>query len=144
MLNEMMSMFPIITPMSMQSAIDKVVDEFGEKTIYPRIWPMDVEEADGKYVVDVEIPGADKNDINVMVNNDNLLVIEYEHTEEEKGERSFIMHERSEKVGFKRRIKLEKQVVPSQATSSYSNGILHIEIPKSEEIEETSHRIEIG
>ena len=44
---------------------------------------LDVYQEDNKYVVEVDLPGFKKEEINMSFNND-LLTIKAEHTEEEK------------------------------------------------------------
>lgn len=96
-------------------------------------WSMlggDVFEDDRRVVVRLEVPGIDKNDLDVEVQGDTLVV---------QGEKRF---EREDSDGryrvlqcaygsFSRTLPLPAAVVADQASASYKNGVLRIELPKA-------------
>lgn len=97
-------------------------------------WSMlgsDVFEDDKRVVVRLEVPGIDRNDLDVQVRGDTLIV---------QGEKRF---EREESQGrysvlqcaygsFQRTVPLPVPVMADKAKATYKNGVLHLELPKAE------------
>ena len=84
-----------------------------------------------RVIVRIEVPGVDKNDLDIEVL-DNTLVV--------RGEKRF---EREETQGryrvlqcaygsFQRSLPLPVPVVPDQASASFTNGVLRVELPKAD------------
>ncbi len=91
---------------------------------------VDVYEKDNKIVIEAEIPGAKKEDIEVKIR-DNAVVIKGEvKREEEKKEENYYRSERFYGV-FERVIPLPAEVKAEEAKASFENGILKLEIPKA-------------
>ena len=103
----------------------------GDRAIMPAI---DVSETDHAYVVRAELPGVKKEDLDVTIN-DGVLTINaesrYEHTDKEKGR--MIRQER--RYGkYVRSMRLGGEVDESKVSADYSDGILTLTLPKSEEV----------
>ncbi|NPA53881.1 MAG: Hsp20/alpha crystallin family protein [Aquificae bacterium] len=97
-----------------------------------QVWAprVDVYEKDNKIIIEAEIPGAKKEDIEVIIK-DNAVVIKGEvKKEEEKKEGNFYKSERFYGV-FERVIPLPAEVKPEEAKATFENGILKLEIPKA-------------
>jgi HSP20 family protein len=93
---------------------------------------VDIYEEGEDLIVKAELPGIDKNDINVRLL-DNSLVISGEKKSERSGEgRGYYRVERST-GSFERSILLPEGVKTDLATASFTNGILQIRIPKGSE-----------
>lgn len=93
---------------------------------------VDISESDGKVMVKAELPGLDAKDIDVEVTGD-LLVLRGEKTEDEerKGERYYC---RERYAGsFQRSFRLPSGVESDKVDARFKNGVLTLEIPKSEE-----------
>ena len=107
------------------SFFDNVMDrsEIGFRT--------DVKEKDDKYIIDAELPGMDKEDINVEMD-DNYLTItaNNEYYEEEENE-GYIRRERR-KGNYRRSFYIEN-IKEDGVEAEYDNGILEITLPKKEE-----------
>ena len=91
----------------------------------------DVKEKDDKYVIDAELPGMDKDDITVEMD-DNYLTIaanneEYNEAEEE----GYIRRERR-RGSYCRSFYIEN-IKEDEIEAEYNNGILEITLPKQEE-----------
>lgn len=109
-------------------------------------WSMlggDLFEDEKRVVVRLEVPGIDKNDLDIEVQGDMLIV---------QGEKRF---EREESEGryrvlqcaygsFRRNVHLPVKVLADQAKASYRNGVLKVELPKAEQQEphKTSVRVD--
>jgi HSP20 family protein len=91
----------------------------------------DVKEKDDKYIIDAELPGMNKEDITVEMD-DNYLTItanneEYNESEEE----GYIRRERR-RGSYCRSFYIEN-VKQDEIEAEYNNGILEISLPKKEE-----------
>ena len=95
------------------------------------------------YTLQAELPGFDKKDIKIQLD-DNYLTIQAEHTEEKNEEKkgSFVRRER--KFGSFSRSFDVTGIQADQITASYDNGVLELKLPKSEPKRQLpSHQIEI-
>lgn len=102
---------------------------------------MNVYEKDDQIVMEAELPGMKKEDINVSVQ-DNVLTVSGERKEEEEvKETDFYRHER--RYGsFSRSISLPSTVDTKKINASYQGGVLKVTMPKAEEAK--AKRIEVG
>lgn len=93
----------------------------------------DVIELDDKYVLEVELPGYNKDDIKISIVDD-ILTIEASKSTETKKEGKQIMQERqSEKIS--RSFTFGRKLASEDVTASYDNGILKLEVMKEKEAE---------
>jgi len=103
---------------------------------------VDVRERDGKLLVSVDLPGLRKEDINVRVE-DNAIVIEGERTEESANQQQGFHHQRERSYGsFFRMISLPESADPEQANATFRDGVLQIEVPLSQQ-QSRGRRLEI-
>lgn len=103
---------------------------------------VDVKENEKEYIVEAELPGASKDDINIELNNDRLT-ISVERNEETKDERqNYIRRER--KYGSMSRSFYVDNVDAEKVTAGFENGLLSISLPKKEEGKGRSNRIQIN
>jgi HSP20 family protein len=92
---------------------------------------LDVTENDGSWVLSVELPGAKREDINIEVHDDVLTV---------RGEKKSEREEKSEKRhyverfygSFTRSFRLPAQVDAERIKAGFKDGVLTVEIPKTE------------
>lgn len=97
--------------------------------IQPQI-KMDVKEADGKYVVNAEIPGVKKDDIHVTIDGNRVSIsAEVKQEKEAKEGERVIRCERSYGMAA-RSFTLSDEVDQSQAQAKYDNGVLELTLPK--------------
>ena len=98
-------------------------------------------ERDDKLVVRAELPGLDKDDVNVWVEGDRL-VIEGERREEES-DRGDRYYQREWSYGyFHREIPLPEQVDDHDVKAKFKNGILEVSVPRSERMERRTIHID--
>ena len=96
---------------------------------------VNVEDAQNQFKVTAEVPGFDKENLKVNISDDNVLTItgeqKKEHVEEAKDKRYL----RTERVFGRvmRSLRLPKNIDKNKVNASYLNGILHIDVPKSEQ-----------
>ncbi len=87
----------------------------------------DVEETDEAYIVEVELPGVDKKDVDVAVTGRRLTI----SGERKDKERTGILRRRTRSVGrFEYDIQLPGDVVETDVTASLADGVLTVVVPK--------------
>ncbi len=92
---------------------------------------MDVVESDHEFTVHAELPGLNKDDIKVTLE-DNVLTIEGERKhEDEQKDKQFYRRERAYGT-FKRSFGLGTEVDADKIAANYKDGILILTLPKSE------------
>ena len=103
---------------------------------------MNVSETDEGYHIAAELPGCKKDDVKVTFDK-GVLTIEGERHEEkeEKGKR---FHRRESSYGsFMRRFSMPEDADEERIDATFENGMLRIEIPKSEQHKREAKKIEI-
>jgi HSP20 family protein len=105
-----------------------------DSTFGPSIWTpaVDITEKDDEYLVKVELPGVEKNDVQITLES-NILTVkgEKKQEKEEKGEN---YHRMERSYGsFQRSFTLPTTVKSDKIDASFKDGVLSIRLPKSEE-----------
>ena len=99
----------------------------GEEMIEPL---ADVQETDGEIIVTMDLPGMDKEDVDIALSSDELSVVAQRKTETGMEEGSFHQRERSYRR-FERNISLPTGVKADEAHAKLESGVLKINIPKA-------------
>ena len=95
----------------------------------PWVPPVDVEETEDAWIVEAEVPGVRREDVDVEVR-DAELVVSGEIVERE---RTGILRRRTRRTGrFEYRIRLPEQPDPDAVDATLEDGVLTVRIPKSE------------
>jgi HSP20 family protein len=102
-------------------------------------YPVDLYEDDGKILVDAELPGFKKKEIDISVEN-GALRISAERKQKKHNGKSHVRERQYERV--ERLFALPTGVDDSKANATFEDGVLHLELPKSEEAK--SHCIKIN
>ncbi len=92
---------------------------------------VDIEEDEKSYMVKAELPGVHKDDVHVNVEN-NILTIKGEkkvETDDKKRHRVERMY-----GSFVRSFTLPRTVKSDKIEAKYTNGVLNLTIPKTEEV----------
>lgn len=124
---------------------DNIIDDFMFPTIKESNFgkmKCDIYEKDGVFYLEMDIPGFDKNEINIEIDDNDYLTITAEKSSnadvEEinyiRKERTYGKYQRSFYVG-----EIDKKAIDA----SFVNGILKITMPKKEEEKLLSQKIEI-
>lgn len=122
---------------SFRKEMDDVLSRFGFE---PENWPslehvpaLDLSETEGAVEVKMDVPGFKPENIEIQVRG-NLLTIKGK-TEDEKEEKGREYHRVERHRGeFSRSVTLPCEVVGSKAKAEYKNGVLSLNMPKSEPI----------
>ncbi len=94
---------------------------------------LDIYEDDDKIVIEAEIPGVNKDDIKINIE-DNVLTIKAEKKKEEKIKEEDIVYEEIAYGMYAREIELPHTVDTEKIEAEYKNGVLKIVLPKKEEV----------
>ncbi|CAG8500741.1 13239_t:CDS:2, partial [Racocetra fulgida] len=93
--------------------------------------PLDVHENEKEFVVNAELPGITKEQINLDVR-ENSLVISGETKKDEKYNEGNTYIQERRYGSFNRSITLPRNVKTSDITAKFEHGILEIKLPKDE------------
>ena len=132
------------TPLTRWGLWDNDIDRMFQGFLSPTRWveeaagdlvpAMDVKEREGEYVVKTEMPGVNKDDISITMEN-GVLTISGEtrsETEEKEGERLIRQERRYGK--YTRSLRLGTQVDEKGIKANYKDGVLELTLPKAEEV----------
>jgi HSP20 family protein len=147
---------PFMGLTSWEREMDRMMDEFFGRRMrpwWPSIWSrdrvgevvtpaVDVYEEKDEIVVKAELPGLDKNDIEVNIS-DSVLTLKGEKKREEKIEdEGYYSCERSYGA-FLRSVDLPGEVQADKVKASFKNGVLEIRMPKTEEAKTKEIKIKV-
>ena len=104
---------------------------------------VDIYETDSSYVLNAELPGLTKEEINIDVN-DNTLTLKGEKKFEEKVEKDNYVRVERNYGNFARSFALSDDVNPEGITASYKEGVLELTLPKKEEAKPKEIKVEIN
>jgi len=112
-----------------QSDLSRVINsELAELPGDAFVPSADIEETDDAYVVELELPGVDKDDIDVSVSGRRLTVT----GERKEKERTGVLRRRTRTVGrFEFEAVLPGDVDENGVTASLAEGVLTVRIPKT-------------
>jgi HSP20 family protein len=100
---------------------------------------FDIEETEDAWIVEAELPGVKRKDMDVEVRDGELLVT----GEIKERERVGIIRHRTRQTGkFEIRVALPGDVDPQRVDASLDDGVLVVEIPKPERTK--PRKIEVG
>ncbi len=106
-----------------------------------RPW-VDVYETDTEVVVKMEIPGVAKEDLDLTLGEGELTVKGEARKDEEVNEEGYYRRERRYGA-FARKVELPAPVVADKAKATFTDGVLHVRMPKAEEAKEKAKKVEI-
>jgi len=103
---------------------------------------MDIIDNDSEYVLHVEIPGVDKNDIQVDLDGDQVRIAARKRAGNEQVKDGQAVRRERYWGEMHRVVSLAGLVDASKATATYENGVLTLKLPK--QAGESQHRIAIS
>ncbi len=139
-------------PNSLLKEMEKMFDDFRvdmediwtpwRKTPGSRVPPVDIIDAGEEYQVKVDLPGMNKDDVEIEIGKESLEIkASKETTEEEEGE-GYIKRERGY-YSFHRTLPLPENSDPGGVRALLRDGLLEVEIPKLEKKEEEKRKIKV-
>jgi HSP20 family protein len=107
-----------------------------------RVPLCDIADRGSKYELHVEVPGIDKDRVQVKATQ-NAVEISGRHSEKsEEKKKGYYYSERSAR-SFYRMIPVPEEIDPSKVTASMNNGILSVELPKVAGKHGTSRKVHV-
>lgn len=108
---------------------------------------VEIKQTDKDYKIKVQLPGVNKEDIEVELDNDFMTItakIEEEKEEKEQEEKNLKYHTCEFRYGkYKRTISFDQPIKSEEAKANYKNGVLSICLPKQTAENAKSHKLTI-
>lgn len=100
-----------------------------------KVMKTDIKEKDDKYIIDIDLPGYEKENIKMSIEDGYLRICAHTSSDtEEKEEGKFVRKERYS-GSCERSFYVGDELKAEDIKANFKNGILKIEIPKKEEQE---------
>ncbi len=121
-------------------------DDFEAK--FPKNWHAsirtDIIEKEDAYLLEAELPGFDKDQIDIRLEGDYLTVkAQREETNEEKDQAGNYIHRERQYGSFSRSFRIDG-VDTEKIKADFEKGLLRITLPKKKEQEGANRKIDIG
>lgn len=117
----------------MYESMSKMFENF-EETGFPvqtQNLPLDIQETEDQVIVKADMPGVNKDHIQVKVRDQTLQIAAKGEKEVKEEGKDYIRHERSTK-SYSRRVGLPSSVDSSSAEAEYKNGVLTVTMEKQD------------
>jgi HSP20 family protein len=107
-----------------------------------RVPAVDFKDTGSEYKVDFELPGMSKDDVEVEIVKDGLIVsARKEEMSEEKAE-GYLRRERGQ-LSFNRRLPLPEDSDMEAIEAELADGVLHLRVPKKEKADDKKRVVEV-
>ena len=136
---------------SLQRDVNRIFEEFWKRFDQPfgaiGRWDsgdprMDVAETDSALEVSVELPGLDRNEVDVSLTDSALTIKGEKKSQREESKKGYHLSERSH-GSFYRSIPLPSGVDRDKASAEFKNGVLTVTLPKTQEAQSNVKKIEV-
>ncbi|NMB50881.1 MAG: Hsp20/alpha crystallin family protein [Bacteroidales bacterium] len=128
-------MLPTIARRTFSPFLSELFDDDFFPVISSRVGSMpaaNIKENEKNYTLELAVPGMDKKDLKIDINDD-VLVISSESTKEEEEEKEGYKRKEFSYSSFCRSFYIPENVNREKIGASYKDGVLSIELPKMEE-----------
>lgn len=122
----------------MRRAFPALENRYASETLSPL---TDVAEEDNKVIVTTDLPGIDRENVELSLKDNFLLISAQKGKEEETEKEGYLRKERSF-MRYYREIPLPESVTEEGATAQLKNGVLTVTLPKTKSITESRIQIE--
>ena len=121
---------------------DDIFDNmFRTPAVNQAVMKTDVHEKDGKYILDIEIPGYTKEDVEITLFNGTLTITAaHSETNEEKDSKGRVIRQERYSGTSSRSFYVGDAIKDTDVEASFENGILRIEIPTEQKKEEETKK----
>ena len=126
-----------------------LLDDFFDDSIFKRkeknLMKTDIRETKDKYLVDVDLPGFNKKDISLSLDNGYLNIKAKTEKEEENKKEGKFLHKERFYGECSRSFYVGEEIEEKDIKAEFKDGILKVELPKKEisKEEKTIKQIEI-
>jgi HSP20 family protein len=123
----------------------RVHPAWGEEEITRGAWvpPVDIYETADSIVLQAELPGISKEDINLEVKDNTLTLKGEKKFGKEAKEENYFRVERAY-GSFQRAFSLPSVVVHDKVKAEFKDGVLVIQLPKAEEAKPKQIKVDVG
>ena len=105
--------------------------------------PVNVIESDKNYLIEVAVPGLDRKELNINIEDDVLTISSEIRDRKEKKEPNYLRREFQSRA-FKRSFTLPETIDTDHISARHEDGILSVVLPKKEEVvQKISRHIEV-
>lgn len=106
-----------------------------------RLMKTDVHEKDGKYIMDIDLPGYKKDDVKISLYNGNLTIsAQKNESNEEKDAKGNLIRQERYSGSCSRSFYVGDSIRDNDIQASFKDGILTITVPTEEHKEETEKK----
>ena len=106
-----------------------------------RLMKTDVHEKDGKYIMDIDLPGYKKDDVKISLYNGNLTIsAEKNESNEEKDAKGNLIRQERYSGSCSRSFYVGDSIRDNEIQASFKDGILTITVPTEAHKEETEKK----
>jgi HSP20 family protein len=142
---------PAVVFGSLHRELDRLIEDFARGSLGGLAGPaqvnlapsMDVSETDKEIVITAEMPGLERKDIEISVEDDVLTIRGEKKIEDEKDDKNYHVSERVYGV-FQRALQLPPGIDVSKIQATMSNGVLKLAIPKPAKVEPKKIEVQDG
>ena len=116
----------------------KMFDDIWERTHTPSVpaFKVDISEDEEAFFLEAEIPGVNKEDIALGVEED-VLTIKGERKQESEEQRKDYHRIERTYGSFSRSFNLGDMIDREAIDAAYENGVLHVRLPKAQQVKKT-------
>ena len=125
----------------MPQAFDHTLENGSSRLSYSPL--MNVSETESAYLILMDLPGVQKKDVEVNMNNGVLTISGERKTSEKDDENNRIWHEATYGI-FSRSFELTSDIVEDKIKAKFKDGVLNIKIPKAEEVKPKVKQIAVS
>lgn len=120
---EMDRLFDDMLPVKWVGMVDNEIDQWTPKT--------DMSETDDEYIIDLDLPGIPKENIEITYR-DNQLTIKGENNRENEEKKENYLRKERYSGQFVRSFTLPVSVKDDKIKANFKNGVLNVKVPKAE------------
>lgn len=118
--------------------LDNFFDGFMKSALNSRMadrtFPLDIEEKEDSYVIEADMPGVDKNNVSIDIEDGRLTIaVNVEESEEKKDEEKNYLHRERRVMSSSRSVELG-DIDAEKVEAEMENGVLRITVPKVQEV----------
>lgn len=111
--------------------MQKMFNQFQDMADFRGGMPVNVKEEDGEVVVSADMPGVQKEDINLKADSDGVEISAEAREEVREENEKYIRKERSSRK-YRRRVAWPTDVDPESISAEYSDGVLTVRADKED------------
>jgi HSP20 family protein len=127
---------------SIPSIFHEAFDKFWSEDNSNWVPSANIKERANDFLIELAVPGMDKKDFKIEVDN-NILSVSAEMKEEKNEETEKYTRKEFHSTSFKRSFTLPDSVKHEQIQANYNNGILNLIVPKKDEVKQKVKEITV-